>query len=70
MEQRGRWVEKKVSNPSKGGRARIQFVMKSDKFGCQRLHEIARGALKAWAFEHVGESEGVERRIGKLLERR
>ena len=42
--------------------------MKSDKFGCQRLHEIARGALKAWAFAHVGESEGVERLVGKLLE--
>ena len=44
--------------------------MKSDANGCQRLHEIARGALKAWVFVHVGESEGVERRVGKLLERR
>ena len=44
--------------------------MKSDKFGCQRLHEIARGALKVCPFIHVGESEDVEGRVGKLLERR
>ena len=44
--------------------------MKSDQFGCQRLHEIARGALKAVHFILVNESEGERRRVGKLLERR
>ena len=44
--------------------------MKSDKFGCQRLHEIARGALKAEPFIHVGESEDCGKYVGKLLERR
>ena len=48
----------------------IFWYMKSDANGCQRLHEIARGALKACPFVVVGELEGVGRRVGKLLERR
>ena len=49
---------------------RANSHMKSDKFGCQRLHEIARGALIGLPFGYVGESEDAARRVGKLLERR
>ena len=44
--------------------------VKTDANGCQRLHEIARGALKAEPFIHVGESEDCGKYVGKLFERR
>ena len=44
--------------------------MKSDLNGCHTVQDFARGALMRGPFSHVGESDSVEQRVGKLLERR
>ena len=46
------------------------IYMKSDANGCYSLADFARGALKVVPSSHMEESEGVGRRVGKLLERR
>ena len=44
--------------------------VKSDGTGCDTVQDFARSARLQLRFSHVGEPEDVDRRVGKLLERR
>ena len=44
--------------------------VKSDLNGCHTVRDSARGARLQLRFSYVGELEGVDRSVGKLLERR
>ena len=57
---------------TESGRSRIgrAYHMKADRFGCHTLQDFARRSLNFRFFVHSGESEGMKRRVGKLLERR